>query len=181
MSNSTMKKRKAVEVISSSGGGKESKEDGRHTATDLPLPIWGQALEYLPYKGVRSTLRVCKFMARDVPKHIRVISIMDGAEMDIPAARAFVNVAEVNILCAVSVKSVDMATPTTYIKLQPDVLWKVVPFLSTFAKLKRVDVGALQYAPKLSATGTVMRRRIHYVGNMGRVECDEPRDHVSIY
>ena len=183
--SSTMKKRKADELINSSGSGKDSKEDGRHAATDLPLPIWGQALEYLPYKAVRSTFRVCKFMARDVPKHVRVISIMDGAEMDTPAARAFVNVTEVNILCAVSVKSFDRARMTTYIKLHPDVLWKVVPFLSTFTKLKRVFVGALQYAPGLNRDGTVMRRRIYYVGSTGRdpgrVQCNEPENHASTY
>ena len=183
--NSAIKKRKADELVISSRGGKESKEDGRHAATDLPLPIWGQALEYLPYKGVRSTFRVCKFMAQDVPNHVRVISIMDGAEMDVPAARAFVNVAEVNILCAVSVKSDERARMTTYIKLHPDVLWKVVPFLSTFTKLKRVYLGALQYAPDLNRDGTVTRRRIYYFGcpdrNSGRVKCDEPENHASTY
>mmetsp|Transcript_26551 Transcript_26551/g.76673 ORF Transcript_26551/g.76673 Transcript_26551/m.76673 type:complete len:295 (+) Transcript_26551:150-1034(+) len=181
------KKLKADNLTGGDGddsSGKQSKLRTETSASEdgtlplhLPPPIWGHVLDYLPYKEVRSALLISKSMSCDVVKYVQTIGILNGTEMDIPSSRRFPNVSDVNILCVVSFKGTT-EEGMTLIKLHPDVLWKVVPFLSSFSKLRHVYVGG-RVESSLLPMSQHRGAKFHY--NFGPMECDEPQDNASIY
>ena len=40
------------------------------SAPQLPAPVWGHVLDYMPYQEVRSALLICKMMANEAVKHM---------------------------------------------------------------------------------------------------------------
>lgn len=64
--------------------------------TDIPLPLLGGSVDFLPCTDVRSTLRVCKAF-RGARTAVQTLNIVKREEMDVPFAKQFVNVREVNI------------------------------------------------------------------------------------
>ena len=69
----------------------------------LPAPVWGRVLDYMPYQEVRSTLLICKAIANEAVRYVLTLNIVRDCELDIPAARRFQNVEEVNVLCLIKV------------------------------------------------------------------------------
>ena len=65
----------------------------------LPAPVWAHSFDYLPYEHVRSARLVCKLFGKEVPRHVETLSIFKSAEMDVPNARRYSNVRELNVFC----------------------------------------------------------------------------------
>ena len=115
-------------------------------SSSTPVTAWGLTLGYLPYRDVRSNLRVSRSFRREVPNEIEALNIFSPAEMDVPTARKFENVVEVNIFClCCPLTNDDRIDPTDgfpgVLKVCPEAVSKIVPFLQSFPKLQRVKVG----------------------------------------
>ena len=79
----------------SASASKTSADDPRQL--QFPAEVWGHILDYMFYEEVRSALRICKTVANDAVKHVQTITIMKSSQLDVPAARRFPNVRELNI------------------------------------------------------------------------------------
>lgn len=115
-------------------------------SSSTPVTAWGLTLGYLPYRDVRSSLGVSRIFLREVPNEIEALNIFSPAEMDVPTARKFENVVEVNIFClCCPLTKEDHIDPTNgfpgVLKVCPVAVSKIVPFLQSFPKLQRVTIG----------------------------------------
>lgn len=113
--------------------------DGEDDEKDLhlPAPVWGSILNYLPYKDVRTSLLVCKTIANDAVNYVQTLNIFRGSELCIRASqkRFAPNATSVNIYCFLDTSS------STRDTLAQECMWQIVPFLSSFPKLKNVYLG----------------------------------------
>ena len=100
----------------------------------LPAALIGSILDFMPYKDLRTSLLVGKFMAVGVAKEVKTLNIMRSSELVIPAARRFTNVTEVICLCL-------MKPPPPEEALSVDTALRIVPFLSAFPELKSAFLG----------------------------------------
>ena len=153
MSSSSDRKRKAEDVAGDEAHAKRPahanlKPPPTHTtvtepmAPHIPAPVWGHVLDYMPYGEVRSALLVGKVIAVEAVKHVQTINIMNGWEMDVPAARRFANVTEVNVLSLFRFHSQD-EEDNYYLKLCETTAERMVPFIVGFQKLQRVRSGGV--------------------------------------
>ena len=115
-------------------------------SSSTPVTAWGLTLGYLPYRDVRTSLRVSRSFRREVPNEIEALNIFSPAEMDVPTARKFENVVEVNIFCLCRpLTNDDRIDPTDgfpgVLKICPEAVSEIVPFLQSFPKLQRVKIG----------------------------------------
>lgn len=111
----------------------------------IPAPVWGRVLDYLPYGEVRSALLVGKIIAMEAVKHVQTISITNGWEMDVPAARRFANVTEVNILSLLRLTADGVEWRLDEFHLCGATAERIVPFIVGFQKLERVRAGGLDH------------------------------------
>ena len=130
----------------------------------LPAPVWGHVLDFMPYQEVRSALLISKHVAVEAAKYAQTFNIMKGCEMYIPAARRFLNVTEVNILCFLE------GTGTFFVrdencKVSLDVASRIMPFLASLAKIRRGFVGGI-VKQKDRDTGVIGFRRTTYNPNL---------------
>ena len=104
------------------------------TTPHIPPPVWGRVLDFMPYEEVRSALLVGKIIANEAVKYVRTLNFMKGCQLDVPSARRFASVEEVNCLSLISGwwRSTVLCRETTT---------RLVPLLTTFAKLKQIFVG----------------------------------------
>ena len=106
------------------------------TAPHIPPPIWGRVLDFMPYEEVRSALLVGKIIANQAVKYVRVLNFTKSCQLDGPSARIFASVEEVNCLCLFSGQYGRAV-------LCKDSTIRLVPLLTVFTKIKRIDVRGL--------------------------------------
>ena len=164
-------------------------EDLSLNVQNLPAPIWGHVLDYLPYNEVRSALLIGKSFANEVVKYVQTLNIFKGGELCVPAARRFPNVTEANILCLLTNMRADGEVSyyldeddedqgetrfgCTY-DLNQEAMWKIVPFLSCHSKLERFVLGGYRYRD-----GDNDNLTIHYIPSTR--DCKAPSNHVTIF
>lgn len=141
-----------------------------HAQSHLPAPIWGHVLDYLPYNEVRSALLIGKLFANEVVKYVQTLNIFNGRELYVPAVRRFPNVTEANILCLI-INVRDGESSDAMYELNVKSMWKVVPFLSSLAKVERIFVGG--YHPDLDIG------KVTYYPDF--VECTAPENHIALF
>ena len=121
-----------------SGGGHPS-DDGPATSTTkkgaavaatLPSTLWARSFDFLPYSDVRSGRLVCKLLAKEAPRHVETLNIFEGAEMDVPNARLYPNVRNLNVLCMMTDDSHNV-----------EAFQNIVSFLQAFHRLEKVFLG----------------------------------------
>ena len=121
-----------------SGGGHPS-DDGPATSTTkkgaavaatLPSTLWARSFDFLPYSDVRSGRLVCKLLAKEAPRHVETLNIFEGAEMDVPNARLYPNVRNLNVLCMMIDDSHNV-----------EAFQNIVSFLQAFHRLEKVFLG----------------------------------------
>ena len=152
-------KRKAEDMVDTStsdgigcdDGGPPTKKKTQVAPTDnnddgplqLPAVVWGHVLDFMPYEEVRSALLICKTVANDAVNHVQIINIMNSTQLNVPAARRFPNVRELNILCLL--KSADSSTNMLSCDLCPDTVGRAVFFAASFPKVERILVGGYNF------------------------------------
>ena len=134
------------------------------TTPHIPPPVWGRVLDFMPYEEVRSALLVGKIIANEAVKYVRTLNFTKSCQMDGPLARRFANVEEVNCWCLFSGQSGSAV-------LCRDTIFRLVPLLVSFAKLKCIDVGG---TVTIAQRGEVFRRS--YRPNV----CSSPRNHGEL-
>ena len=116
--------------------------DTEPMAPHIPAPVLGHVLDYMPYEEVRLALLVGKIIAVEAVKYVQTINIMNGREMDVPAARRFADVTEVNILSLVRFHPPDDQYDYHF-DLCETTAERTVPFIVGFQKLKRIRAGGI--------------------------------------
>ena len=106
------------------------------TTPHIPPPVWGHVLDFMPYEEVSSALFVGKIITNEAVKYVRTLNFMKGYQLDVPSARRFASVEEVNCLCLISGEWRNTV-------LCRDTTIRLVPLLATFPKLKSIHVGGL--------------------------------------
>ena len=173
MSSPPATKKRKLDNLSADTGGKSDTsillDDRTSPAQRLPPPLWGSVMDFMHYSDVRSTIAVCRSIANDAAAHVKTISIHHAAEMDVPAARRFTHVEEVNLL------SVIVHGERQRISFSAAAASQIVPFLTAFPMLTKCFVGG--------------RRRIFTPFHMGSrrreysitVINDGPDNHVELF
>ena len=139
----TKRKADAYDGVVAGGGGKKARaEDEPQPPLHLPAPVWGRVLDYMPYQEVRSALLICKAIANEAVKYVHTLNIMRDCELDIPAARRFANVEEVNVLCLIKVNEAAQNWRKRRI-ISSIASRATVPFIQTFPRLSSMFVGGL--------------------------------------
>ena len=105
--------------------------------TTLPPPLLGGSMGFLPCTDVRSTLRVCKTF-RGARNAVQTLNIVKREEMDVPFAKQFVNVREVNIWVR---KYKGNPDGTRGWAMDNNILQMTPMFLATFSHLETACVG----------------------------------------
>ena len=144
MSSSSDRKRKADDFAGDEAHAKRpAHANPEPTAPHIPAPVWAHVLDYMPYGEVRSALMVGKIIAVEAVKHVQTLNIMNGWEMDVPSARRFPNVSEVNILSLVRFRTDDEEDDEHDFYLCETTAERIVPFIVGFQKLKRIRAGGI--------------------------------------
>ena len=114
-----------------------------HLNHHLPAPIWGHALDYLPYEEVRSALLLCKMIANEASKYVLALNFTKSCQLDGPSTRSrFANVEEVGILCLfqpLDDTNAETGPNATKLGVCRETVDRIVPFLTTFAKLRIIS------------------------------------------
>ena len=145
-----------------------SVSDPSPTTPHIPPPVWGRVLDFMPYEEVRSALLVGKIMANEAVKYVRVLNFMKSCELDGPSAQRFASIEEVNCLCLLSGQSRSAV-------LCKDTTIRLVPLLTTFAKLKHIYVGGLVTKDVGNGQEELSRR------DYGKVVCSSPENHEELF
>lgn len=133
----------------------------------LPASVLAAILDFMRYDDVRSSLLVGKTIADHAAKHVQTLNITKVVQMDSPAARnRFQNIEQVNIQCLFQFINNDPERQN----LLPDAASRIVPFLMSFPKLKKVFIGG----PWGSRYGFYQS---YYSINM----CEEPANHKALF
>ncbi len=179
-SNTSTNKRKAdalgdSDPTGSGGGGRPAviarlkdatsvSDPSSPTTPHIPPPIWGRVLDFMPYEEVRSALLVGKIIANEAVKYVRALHFTKGCQLDVPSARRFASVEEVNCLCLIS-------GPV----LCRDTTLRLVPLLATFAKLKRIHIGDLTPVGIRGVVNKQFSRRFYHPSS-----CSSPANHREL-
>ena len=102
----------------------------------LPAPVWGHALDYMPYNEVRSALLICMCIANEAVQHVQTVSFTKACQLDAPALRRFSNITEVKCLCLIHG---DFSSTT----LCEDTVFRIVPLLTALPRLERFFIGGI--------------------------------------
>ena len=132
----------------------------------IPPPVWGHVLDYMPYEEVRSALLVGKIIANEAVKYVRALNFMKSFQLDIPSARRFPNVEEVNCLSLISGDGYRQV-------LCKDTTIRLVPLLGTFPKINYIYIGGLI---PITSEDTELER-ISYSSRF----CSSPGDHSAMF
>ena len=137
------------------------------TIPHIPPPVWGRVLDFMPYEEVRSALLVGKIIANEAVKYVRTLNFMKGYQLDVPSARRFAGVEEVNCLCLISGRE------SANIELCRDTTIRLVPLLTVFSKVRRTFVGGLIAEHQNGQTRLV--RRLYRP-----MLCSSPANHMDL-
>ena len=102
----------------------------------IPAPVWGHALDYMPYSEVRSALLICKTIAKEAVQHVQTVTFTKACQLDAPALRRFPNITEVRCLCLIHG---DFSSTT----LCEDTVFRIVPLLTALPRLERFFIGGM--------------------------------------
>lgn len=107
---------------------------------EIPAPVWGHVMDYLPYTDVLKCLLVNRLLSFEAPKYVDRISIYKPSEVVIlPLVRnrrRFENATEIRFFCLIKDHKMIEGREHPIYTLCADVLRKVVPFLELFPKLE---------------------------------------------
>ena len=164
-------KRSADEISSRAKpavGRLDASSDAPARADEIPAPVWGHVMDYLPYTDVLQCLLVNRMLSFEAPAFVDELNIFKSCELQILPLfrnhRRFENASEVNIFCLLDeVPRLESENPTQ--KLNLDALNRLVPFLECFPKLKYCYCGGWD----CNASKEV---------NFNMYECTGPEDHV---
>ena len=138
-------KRKTDALLGEHPSGRQSKkssceadESTTPLLPDLPAPVWGRVLNFLPYGDIRKAMLLSRTIAFDAPPHVFFLSIYKASEMNVRAIRRFCNVKETQIHCVIRDGI-----------LNPNAVGRVVPFISAFPKLTYCGIGGPHMARKI--------------------------------
>ena len=98
--------------------------------------MWGHVLDFVPYDEVLSALFINKMVTNDAVKYVRTLNFTKGYQLDVPSARRFASVEEVNCLSLISGDHDNTV-------LCRDTAIGLVPLLTSFPKLKEVRIAGL--------------------------------------
>ena len=146
-------------------GGEPAAKKMRTAVPHLPATSLARVLDYMEYTDVRRALLAGKCFAFEAAKHVRTLSIMLSSELDVPAARRFADVKEVNILCLIAFTDPRRSYNHS---LSVDAALGAVPFLSAFPRLEKVFFGCFE--PINDPRILHKRHYVHY-------HCRTPDDH----
>ena len=144
----------------------------------LPASVWAQSFDYLPYEHVRSARLVCKVFGKEVPRHVETLSVFKSSEMDVPNARHYPNVRELNVFCLLKRQYVRVANrpqPEQALYFNVEAFQKVLSFLHAFTGLEKLFLGGLTIERIRDRIGT---HRERYLPNMGMLAV--PRNHKDL-
>lgn len=126
----------------------------RPTVSQIPPVAWGRVMDFLPYADVRRAMATGKLLAVEAPPYVRVLSTFNANELNVRAARRFNQVSEVNIYSLIQLNEwkhfytpqEDGAEEEVYnygewTSYCHETSLRVVPFLTSFSRLKRCFVG----------------------------------------
>ena len=100
------------------------------------LVNWEYVLNYMPYDEVRHFLQVRKSISQVATKNVTTLNITSGCQMDVPSSTfLFPNIESINIVCLFSSDNPD------HRHLSRDTVFRIVPFLLGFPKLKKLYIG----------------------------------------
>lgn len=106
----------------------------------LPLDVFGHALDYVPYGDVQSALAVSKTVRSEASKAVKVLNFTRGAQLGHRSSgRCFPNVVEVN--CFSFARKYSTVYSFFTVEICDVTRDRIVVFLSTFPKLRRVFIG----------------------------------------
>ena len=125
---------------------------------DLPATAWGNVLDFLPYRDVRTALLLCKAVYFEGTKYVTKLHIYRAAELNVGVARRFINVDFIQIGCVVTEDGA----------LNPKAVGRVVPFMIIFPKLRKCRIGGFDERCAKSR-----KYKSH--------TCTEPNDHSAHY
>ena len=141
-----------------------------NTTPHLPPPVWGHVLDYMPYSEVRSALLVGKEIANEAVKYVKTLNVLKDCELDVPAARRFPMVEELNILCLLK-KELDIRGWDKIFVL-PHVAISIPHFVREFRGLKNLYFGGIRpSSDKRPGTKFFYKPLLH---------C-EPENHAELY
>ena len=137
----------------------------------IPAPVWGRAMDFLPYTDVLTCLSVNRMLSFEAPKYVKRIIVLKSCEVEylplVRNRRRFENVTLVKILCLVV--PLQEETDTERHILCTDVIDKIVPFLEVFPKLGKCRLGGIEQAKDLT----------RYLLEYNPEFCAGPDDHAS--
>ena len=139
----------------------------------LPAASIGQVLGFLPYRDVHTVLLAGKSIARDSTPYVTTLSICSERELDIPSARRFPNVTNVNIMCLFRLVDTTVPSDGTVLvrkapRISPNVPSRICPFLQQFPRLKAIFVGMARESPETFRFNLTYTRLNYFIP---RVEC----------
>ena len=169
MPKTSSRKRKADRSDDADTGNRKRPARG-NTAPHLPPPVWGHVLDYMPYSEVRSALLVGKEIANEAVKYVKTLNVLKDCELDVPAARRFPMVEELNILCLLKTEF-DVRGWDKFFLL-PHVAISIPHFVQEFRGLKNVYFGGIR-PPSDRRPGT----KFFY---KPLLHC-EPENHAELY
>ena len=143
----------------------EEDEEGEETPAQLPAPVWGHVLDYMPYQDARSALLIGKLIANEAVKYVHTLNIMRSCEMNVRAARRFSGTTELHVLC--------LLEPTgdeDNVILSTDTAMCLLPLASAFPKLKNLFAGCFMYSEHFEDDTYVSYFRDDCVGPDNHVE-----------
>ena len=147
-------------------GGPQQQEAQPSVVPQLPAPVWGHVLDYMPYQDVRSALLVGKLIANEAVKYVHTLNIMRSCEMNVRAARRFSNVHDLHVLCLLEPTGED-----DDVILSTDTAMCLLPLVSAFPKLKTLFAGCRMYS-EFFEEDTFM--------TYFRDECVGPDNHIEL-
>ena len=134
------RKRKAGELDMLDDETEDEETERSEYIPSLPATCLASVLNFMLYSDVRKCMLVGRIMPNEVAKHVEALTIDTEAGMDVPAARRFPNVKELNICCL-------SASDQSSWEFLPLAVPKVVPFLSLFRRLEQCFLGGIVGAP----------------------------------
>ena len=129
-------------------GGPQNSDAGdpsvRISGDAIPAPVWGRAMEHLPYTDALTCLLVNRALSFEAPKYVKRLTVQKSCEVEplplVRNRRRFENAAVVNILCLVVEDDTEREGAH---RLSTDLIDKIVPFLELFPKLEKCALGGM--------------------------------------
>jgi hypothetical protein len=114
-----------------------------YMSSDLPAEIWASICEFLPYSDVKNIAASSRFMLKQVLPSISVIFLFSPHEVSCIHARRMPEVQEVHVYCLLKESKGQSTLSVNRVIFCRDTGYRLIPYLTSFHKLKTLVVGAL--------------------------------------